>query len=448
MNNHKPVFHITGEKGWINDPNGVVKFKGQYHVFYQHHPYSNVWGPMHWGHVVSDDLIHWTYLPFALTPGDEFDRDGCFSGSSLVVGDTLYIAYTGFINNEENGKPEDNRQIQCLASSKDGIHFVKHGAIITEKELPKEYLPCDFRDPKLTYKNGEYLLFAAAKKRSGGGSIVLFKSKDLMKWEFVSDVLTHNSEGEMIECVDYHEDLGLLIYSEQNFPVDNDFCLNIHSCDYEIGELNNEGKFINKYPKQLLDYGFDFYAPQVMNDCHYLVAWMDMWERNNPSEKYGFAGMLTIPRKVTIKGDKLLQEPVILKNKVKELDINNIYKDNISVGAIKLEIEDLKDLSINLRMGENEVTKIYLQEKEIYFDRSHSGEPIYGKEQDELSLRGMRKMPYLKQEKDTIYLVLDKYSVELFVNGISMSNVIYPQESSDGLEIKLQSKSSKITIYK
>ena len=90
MDSHKPIFHITADKGWINDPNGIVKFQGKYHVFYQHHPYSCVWGPMHWGHVVSDNLLHWTYLPYALVPGDEFDRDGCFSGSSLVVGDTLY----------------------------------------------------------------------------------------------------------------------------------------------------------------------------------------------------------------------------------------------------------------------------------------------------------------------------------------------------------------------
>ena len=89
--NNKPIFHITGEKGWINDPNGVVKYKGQYHVFYQHHPYSCEWGPMHWGHVVSDDLMHWKYLPYALVPGDSFDKDGCFSGTSLVVGNTLYI---------------------------------------------------------------------------------------------------------------------------------------------------------------------------------------------------------------------------------------------------------------------------------------------------------------------------------------------------------------------
>ena len=150
---NRPIFHIVAKNGWINDPNGLVKFKGKYHIFFQHHPYSCQWGPMHWGHVISDDLLHFEYLPYALTPGDKFDKDGCFSGTALVEGDTLYIAYTGFINNED---PEKIKQIQCLASSKDGIHFVKHGCIIDERELPKQYKPTDFRDPKLIKKGDKY----------------------------------------------------------------------------------------------------------------------------------------------------------------------------------------------------------------------------------------------------------------------------------------------------
>ena len=443
---NKPIFHITAEKGWMNDPNGVVKFKGQYHIFYQHHPYSWVWGPMHWGHVVSDDLIHFKYLPIALTPGDEFDKNGCFSGTSLVKDDVLYIVYTGFILNKED--EEYNKQIQCLATSEDGVHFKKHGAIITDKDLPKEYKTTDFRDPKLTFKDGYFYLFAAAKKKTGGGSILLYKSKDLKKWEFISDILPHNSEGIMIECVDYHEDLNLLVYSEQCFPKDNDHCLNVSSCEYEIGHLNEQYKFISKKPKTLLDYGFDFYAPQVMNDDHYLIAWLDMWGRNNPSEKYGFAGMLTVPRKVTIENDFLIQTPVIYGKLQKTTKIDSTYTDKISVGTIKLEIKDLGSLSINLREGEDEVTKFYLKDNEFYFDRSKSGEAIYGDEQDELSLKGIRKMPYYKREIDTIYIVLDKYSIEIFVNGISMSNLVYPKETSEGLTISIKSSSNKLEIYK
>ena len=440
----KPIFHITGEKGWINDPNGIVKFKGQYHVFFQYHPFSCEWGPMHWGHVVSDDLIHFIYLPIALYPGDEFDKDGCFSGTSLVKDDMLYVVYTGFINNEN---PEKIRQIQCLATSKDGIHFEKHGAIINSEDLPPQYKPCDFRDPKLTYKDGYYYLFAAAKKVSGGGSIVLFKSRDLKKWEFVNDVLTHNSDGQMIECVDYHEDLGLMIYSEQDFPPEDDHCLNLSSCEYEVGYLNEDYKFISR-GKQLIDYGFDFYAPQIMNDDHFLIGWLNMWGRNTPSAKYGFAGMLTVPRKVEVVGNLMLQTPVIYGSLSKVVKLEKEYQDRLLVGTLVLETEDLKALSIKLRQGEDEVTEFYLKDDAFYFIRSKSGDTITGLEKDELSLQGIRKMPYRKQNKDEIYIVMDKYSVEIFVNGLSMSNTIYPKESSDVFSIFIDSLQSSLKIYK
>ena len=439
MNKYKPIFHITGEKGWINDPTGVVKFQGKYHVFYQYHPFSCVWGPMHWGHVVSEDLIHWTYLPIALTPGDEFDKDGCFSGSSLVVGDTLYVVYTGF---NDNKNPQDIVQIQCLASSKDGIHFQKHGAILTRKDLPSDYLLCDFRDPKLTFKDGYYLILVAAKKVSGEGDILLFKSKDLFNWEFVNSVLSHKSNCEMIECVDYHEDLDLLFYSEVNT-----YNLNLSTCVYELGKLNEQGKFVSRTDKQLIDYGFDFYAPQMMNDDHYLIGWMNMWDRNQPSAQYGFAGMMTVPRKVTVKDDRLIQEPVILKHKEKELEINGTYQDHLSVGVVKLEVKELQELSINLRVGKDEITRFYLKNNEFYFDRSQSGQTITGSEKDEWSLKGIRKMPYIKQDEDVIYLFLDKYSIEIFVNGVSMSNLIYPDENSDGLEINIKATSNRLFIY-
>ncbi len=81
--------------GWINDPNGLVWFDGWYHAFYQHHPYSNQWGPMHWGHARSKDLVQWEHLPVALAPEGPEDKDGCFSGSAVVDGDTLALIYTG-----------------------------------------------------------------------------------------------------------------------------------------------------------------------------------------------------------------------------------------------------------------------------------------------------------------------------------------------------------------
>ena len=89
-----PRYHLAARAGWMNDPNGLVWFDGWYHVFYQHHPYSTQWGPMHWGHARSKDLVHWEHLPVALAPEGPEDKDGCFSGSAVVDGDTLARART------------------------------------------------------------------------------------------------------------------------------------------------------------------------------------------------------------------------------------------------------------------------------------------------------------------------------------------------------------------
>ena len=443
MENKKPVFHITADKGWINDPNGVVKFKGKYHVFYQHHPYSCEWGPMHWGHVVSKNLLNWKHLPYALTPGDEFDKDGCFSGSSLVVGDRLYVAYTGFIANED---PEKIIQQQCLAYSDDGINFTKLGLIIGKDNLPDGYASNDFRDPKLFKKDDIYYLLVGARKCDAKGRFLLYKSLDLLHWEFVEDILQEGSTGKMFECPDYIEDLGIFTYCEQEQTIDGYKHLNTNSTYYRPCEFKNEKFILNK--SDIVDYGFDFYAPQTIAKENILFAWMEMWDRNYPSAKYGFVGQLTVPRLLSVEEGKLIQKPVIFGKLSRKTRFFDKYSDKLIVGTLMLEVEGLKKLNINLRQGENEVTKFYLDKKDFVFDRSNSGEKIEGVEKDELSLKGIRKMPYVKKDKDVIYIVLDKYSVEIFVNGLSMSNVIYPKDTSIKFEIKLKAKNAELAIYK
>lgn len=83
-------YHVMPKSGWINDPNGFTYFNGYYHIFYQHYPYAPEWGPMHWGHARSKDLVHWETLPIALTHGDTEDKDGCFSGTAIEK----MVAYT------------------------------------------------------------------------------------------------------------------------------------------------------------------------------------------------------------------------------------------------------------------------------------------------------------------------------------------------------------------
>jgi len=86
-----PACHLTGGIGWINDPNGFSVYRGEYHLFFQYYPYDTSWGDMYWGHVKSHDLIHWERLPIALAPDEDYDLDGCFSGSALETTDGKHI---------------------------------------------------------------------------------------------------------------------------------------------------------------------------------------------------------------------------------------------------------------------------------------------------------------------------------------------------------------------
>ena len=114
----RPFFHFAPEKGWMNDPNGLVWFKGSYHLFFQYNPYHCSWDSMHWGHAVSGDLLHWRQVDCALVPDEKYDKDptgGCFSGSPVVWEDKLYLVYTA--SAKKDGKTV---QTQCAAVSEDG----------------------------------------------------------------------------------------------------------------------------------------------------------------------------------------------------------------------------------------------------------------------------------------------------------------------------------------
>ena len=115
----RPAFHLSTRVGWTNDPNGFSYYQGKYHMFYQYHPYATYWGPMHWGHAVSKDLLHWEYLPAALAPDAPYDRDGCFSGSAVELEDgRQLLMYTGVLNTilPEGGKKEIQTQCSALRS--------------------------------------------------------------------------------------------------------------------------------------------------------------------------------------------------------------------------------------------------------------------------------------------------------------------------------------------
>ncbi len=440
----EPTFHITGEVGWINDPNGLIYYNGSYHAFYQHYPYDTKWGPMHWGHVISDDLTNWKYLPFALTPGDEFDKNGCFSGSAIVHNGRLWLMYTGFVENEGG---ESIRQLQCLASSEDGVTFEKHGIVIGEDKLPSEYAPSDFRDPKV-WRHGEYFFCVVATRKIGGrGRILLFKSKDLFNWELVNDILGKDSLGTMIECPDYNEELGYLLFCEQFQPSENNIHLNVHTCRYCVGKIDYETGAFKEDSRGIVDYGFDMYAPQTFAGKPVIMGWLNMWDRSVPSASYGFAGMLTVAREVSVKDGRLYQEPIVNCGEPTCVEVVDTIEDEIKVGVITVKAKNLESLEIRLRSNGENYTELSLSGDEWVFNRSKSGESIVGVEKDYDSQNGIRRMPYSRGEEITLTIVMDEFSVEIFEDGRALSSTIYPPENASSLTLSVKSDSCHYTTY-
>lgn len=153
----KQVYHANVPEAWSNDPNGMIYYKGKAHLFFQHYPHKAQWGPMHWGHFITDDFVKWQVLPVALVPDQDYEEIcGCCSGSAIEIDGKLWLMYTA-------AQPELQRQ--CLAVSEDGIHFTKlaENPILTSDMLKDIVSPRDFRDPKIFKKGDTYYCLAGTR---------------------------------------------------------------------------------------------------------------------------------------------------------------------------------------------------------------------------------------------------------------------------------------------
>jgi sucrose-6-phosphate hydrolase len=456
-NQYRLNYHLMGEYGWINDPNGFIQYKDNYHLFYQHNPYESVWGPMHWGHAVSKDLIRWDYLPIALAPDKDFDRNGCFSGSAIEKDEKLYLMYTGHITTGPNEK-EDYKQVQCLAYSEDGIGFAKYecNPVIGSNQVPNNSSSSkDIRDPK-TYKVGDsYYTFLGSNDKCENGQVLMYKSKDLINWEFVNVVAKSNGDlGENWECPDlfFLKDKEVLIVSPQYFKDSNEFN-NIYSCVYMIGNLDyNLGEF--KYDSfSPVDYGFNFYAPQTTTDDRgrrIMVGWMTMWEKEYPTHTKGhnWAGAMTIPREIILKDDKLYFRPVeeiekyridevVLKNiEINEEKTLDIYGDSYEL-EISYDAKEADEFGLKLRVNDYEETVLSYRkiDKQFVFNIDKSGIGQKGERRTEVNL---------VNNKLKLRIFVDKCSVEVFINDGKkvMTGLIYPSEDAIGIKAFSNGKSN------
>lgn len=418
-------YHFMPPTGWLNDPNGLIYFHGNYHIFYQYNPYTPEWGAMHWGHAISQDCVHWEHLSIALAPSEEYDtyeRGGCFSGSALEYQGKLWLIYTG--STFRNGK---SFQTQCLAYSEDGIHFTKYkGNPVLE--APPEYDPADFRDPKVWRQDPWFYLICGA-KRNGFGTAPLFRSRDLFSWEYMGTLMESRGEwGSMWECPDLFRLEGRWVFTFSPYGTGE------RKTVYMVGDLDCEkGKF---YPEREgeIDWGCNYYAPQTMLDDkgrRILFGWagewdwMPWWSPQKPTKKEGWAGHFCLPRKIGMLPDGSLnfcplEELKALRGKSRRLEMLQIREgETCSLPeGVALEVQVVVDLEdtdaarcvFTFRSAKQKCLKVVLD-----FD---TGELLVDRREADEYSKGCSRSSFLptNDRKLDLHIFMDQCSVEVFAN--------------------------------
>ncbi len=392
---HKPIFHAAPTVGWMNDPNGFSYYQKNYHLFYQYHPYSTQWGPMHWGHLTTKDFIRWEMQPCALAPDTFADSNGCFSGTAIEQDSKHILMYTGVC---------EKKQVQCVAVG-DGVNYEK---------LPQNPVidigSNDFRDPKIWYENGRYWALVAHKEASGTGALKRYSSDNLVSWED-EGILDKSDDqlGKMWECPDIFslDRQKMVVVSAQGM---NSAQNGSHPGNIGLYWLQGDNNKRLSVPK-VIDYGLDFYAPQTTqtpDGRRVMIAWAQNWENYMTPSSFAYSGMMSLPRELTLNGQCLRQRPV------RELE-NYLVK---SAAPNKGRVFDLRVWAktedyfyIHLASGGDYYTKLEYDYIRGTFsvDRRFSGTRKDAAHQRSVKVRERGGAIDLR-------VIMDKYIVEVFVN--------------------------------
>lgn len=452
---YRHTYHAMPPVGWMNDPNGFGYAFGKYQLFYQFHPYSAAWGPMYWGHYTSSDLVKWELQPTALAPDTSFDMDGCFSGTSIVEGDKMYLMYTAV---------REPFQTQALAVSDDGIKFTKRGRIINSDQVPSDSSKNDFRDPKVFKRGDTFYAIMGSKSNAGEGQLLLYKSSDLQQWQYVGVTHRDRRTNGIYECPDLAVINGkdVLITSPQGMATADWRHENLHTNLYMVGSLDTaSGKFTAESEDEI-DSGLDFYAPQTMqapDGRTIMIAWMQMWSRSLPTQAHGWAGATILPRELTLINGKLYQKPI---KEIEAYRQNKVEKDSLAVNGqasvagvegTTVELEFTLDMGTATRAGvklfkgpDHETTVYYDKETDrVVIDRTECGTRITGdgKETD-ASVRHTKVE--VKDNCVKFRIFLDKSSAEVFVNDgeRTLTANVYSLPTDTGIEFFSQGGSATV----
>ena len=476
---YRPQVHFSPKENWINDPNGMVYYKGIYHLFFQYYPDSTVWGPMHWGHATSKDLVYWHQEPVALYP----DSLGyIFSGSAVVdKNNTSGFGSNGkpalvaiYTNHDPAGEKagKKNFQNQSIAYSLDeGKTWTKYmnNPVIANPGIR------DFRDPKVMwYEPGKkWVMTLATNDR-----VTFYSSLDLKKWNKESEFGQNaGAHGGGWECPD-------LFTLDDNGKKNWVLIANLNpggpnkgsGTQYFVGEFNGS-KFTPFSTKtKWLDYGPDDYAGITWSNTKnrkIFLGWMSNWLYANvvPTDKWRNA--MTIPRELKLKHIKndivvtslpvselnSIQEKPLVKENItitKSLDVIRKIKTDIFPSRLNLSINKLKNFSIILSndIGEEVVIGYDKKDNKYYIDRIKSGKTDFQKD-----FAAKHTAPRLTNDQSlSMSLIIDASSVELFAdNGLTvMTEIFFPNQpynqvhiqSTDNVMIKKLEYSNLKSIWK
>ena len=462
---YRPQYHFTPEKGWMNDPNGLVYFAGEYHLFYQYYPDSTVWGPMHWGHALSRDLIHWKHLPVALFP----DSLGyIFSGSAVVdknntsgfgsAGKVPLVAIYAIhdpIKERSGSKTFEN---QGLAFSLDnGLTWTKYSG----NPVLRNPGVRDFRDPKVFWheKTGRWIMILAVHDK-----IHIYSSPDLKEWTLESDFGEGiGAHGGVWECPDLFtlkesgtEKWVMLVSINPGGPNGGS------ATQYFTGSFDGHKFIPDDTIIKWIDYGPDNYAGVTWSDIpetdgrRIFLGWMSNWNYAPVVPATTWRSAMTLPRQLKLKNDGgnhiLISEPVI---EVEALRIASKSAGFQLDGSAKEEelLDDSFDMSkcelafdfnftgsfpdtLKIVIGNDKSEKLTIGvsfvSKTFFVNRKYSGNTNFSD-----SFARISTAPYQPGKALKVKIFLDTSSSEVFVDGgrLVMTSLFFPSKEFSRLQL-------------
>lgn len=445
---YRPQVHFSPKEKWVNDPNGMVYYKGIYHLFFQYFPDSTVWGPMHWGHATSKDLVHWKQQPIALYP----DSLGyIFSGSAVVdYNNTSGFGKNGkipliaiFTHHDPKGEKEKRNdfQNQSIAYSlDDGKTWIKYAG----NPVLKNPGIRDFRDPKVMwYEPGKKWIMTLAT----ADKVTFYSSPDLKIWEKESDFGSDaGAHGGGWECPDLFtlnangKKVWILIANLNPGGPNKG-----SGTQYFLGDFDGN-KFIPYDTKtKWLDYGPDDYAGITWSNTgnrKIFIGWMSNWMYANLVPSVKWRNAMTVPRELHLKNvgkemyvtsepvfelNKIESNPVSLQNVTvaRSLDLSKLTKKDIKTPCrLNLSLEKVNDFSMILLndLGEKLVLGFDKKMNSYFIDRTLSGKVDFQKE-----FGAKHTAPRISgNQKMNMSILVDESSIELFADdGLSVMTEIY-----------------------